>query len=206
MDTHIIKTGTAHVYFTPASRRFRVGVAPSASRRLEIRNGPFHEKAGPGPHPMYSYQWPFQERQARAADLLAEAEHGDLTVFISSQYRPGSRRPSRPRSCGSANRCHWCSTSSPRRVPRHGFASAARQKNRRELRRAGDGRRLRIIGGRLISAVLLPCPAPALHGRRRGLYAAGRRAFLTATRKSAAGIRSSSNRGHAGSRAWCAGG
>jgi len=130
-------------------------------------------------------------------------------VFIHPNTGPAILEDHRDRAvCGRANRCHWCSTSSTKKGSRLVFAFLPLAKKLAEKLKARkeDGRRLRIIAGGLISAVLLAVPGGLglLHGRRRGPIRGRRRAFLTATKEKARGHSFLlSNRGPRWQPDWC---
>ena len=158
---------------TPPGRCARGSRRPSPSRWAASTRSPSARI------PCFSYQVALQERAARAADLVADAEPRRSHRLHPSQHRPGSRGPSRPRGVDRQVRCRWCSTSSRRRrtdpwtrllplAKRVGEKLKARKETvgvsgivgrRPDLRRAA--RRARRLG--------------LFHGRRGGLYAPGRR-------------------------------
>ena len=177
MDTAQIKDWHAHVYFDPATRDQAWALRERIEKSFDIQMGRFHEKPV-GPHPMFSYQVTVKNDQLGAADLVADAEPRRPHRLHPSQHRPGSRRPSRPRGVdrqvGAAGARHLHQEEGLT----HGFASAAGQEGRRETEGAqGDGRRVRIVDRRpdLGRAARGARRLGLLHGRRRGLYAAGRR-------------------------------
>jgi hypothetical protein len=109
MDTAQIKDWHAHVYFDAASRDAAWALRERIEKSFDIEMGRFHEKPV-GPHPMFSYQVAF--KNDKLAPLIAW-----LTAISSCSSIPTPARISKTIAtapCGSANRCRWCSTSSPR--------------------------------------------------------------------------------------------